>query len=361
MAKKSLGYVHLEWICPNCATRNPGPQKTCASCGLPQPDNVQFEQPATEKIIADEATIAQATAGPDIHCHYCGTRNPATAATCSQCGANLAEGTKRAAGQVLGAHRDKPAEPVLCPACGSANAPDAPKCAHCGASLTASAAPAAPPPVPAPAKRVSPMVGIGLGVVALVLCAVAITCVMMMSRTSDLTGTVSDVSWQRTVVIEQLLPVTRQAWRDELPANSVAGECRPQLRRTQDDPAPNAREVCGTPYTVDEGTGYGEVVQDCQYEIYEDFCDYTAQEWQRVDEAVLNGNNSSPQWPALELTAQQRQGERQENYTCTFTTESGAYEYSSTDPNLLAKCLPGSRWVLNVNTFNAVVDIQPAN
>ena len=54
MTKKSLGYVELEWICPNCDTKNPGPQKTCLSCGMPQPDDVKFEQRAQETLIEDE-------------------------------------------------------------------------------------------------------------------------------------------------------------------------------------------------------------------------------------------------------------------------------------------------------------------
>jgi hypothetical protein len=70
MAKKSLGYVKLEWVCPNCSTRNLGPQKTCTSCGAPQPDNVEFEQAAQAEIIKEQAEIAKAKVGPDIHCHY---------------------------------------------------------------------------------------------------------------------------------------------------------------------------------------------------------------------------------------------------------------------------------------------------
>jgi hypothetical protein len=55
MARKvTKGFVQLEWVCPNCDGRNPGPEKTCQSCGAPQPENVQFQRAATEKIITDE-------------------------------------------------------------------------------------------------------------------------------------------------------------------------------------------------------------------------------------------------------------------------------------------------------------------
>ena len=135
MVKKSLGYVRTEWTCPNCQTRNPGPQKTCASCGMPQPDDVKFEQTAQEEIITNEAEIEKAKAGPDIHCYYCGSRNPAGAATCSQCGADLTEGTARKSGDILGGHRQGPAPKITCSACGAENEANASKCGQCGALL----------------------------------------------------------------------------------------------------------------------------------------------------------------------------------------------------------------------------------
>jgi hypothetical protein len=53
MTRKTVGYVQLEWACPRCETRNPGPQKFCNGCGGPQPPDVKFEQPAQEKLLTD--------------------------------------------------------------------------------------------------------------------------------------------------------------------------------------------------------------------------------------------------------------------------------------------------------------------
>ena len=72
--KRTLGYVQLEWTCPNCNSRNPGGVKSCQNCGAPQPENVQFERTADEKLITDEKEIKAAAAGPDIYCGFCGTR-----------------------------------------------------------------------------------------------------------------------------------------------------------------------------------------------------------------------------------------------------------------------------------------------
>jgi hypothetical protein len=40
-------------------------------------------------MVTDEKAVQAAQAGADIHCAFCGTRNPATAKVCSQCGADL--------------------------------------------------------------------------------------------------------------------------------------------------------------------------------------------------------------------------------------------------------------------------------
>ena len=85
-------FIELEWVCPNCDSRNKGSKKTCENCGASQPDNVKFQRAADEKIVTDEKAVEAAKAGADIHCGFCGTRNPGNAVTCSQCGGDLKEG-----------------------------------------------------------------------------------------------------------------------------------------------------------------------------------------------------------------------------------------------------------------------------
>jgi hypothetical protein len=367
MARKSIGYVELEWHCPSCSTRNSGSQKVCSSCGMPQPDDVKFRQPAQEILIEDEARLKVASGDADIHCYYCGSRNAADATACGQCGADLSEGKRREAGAVVGAHRNKQAEPVNCPACGASNAPDASKCTQCGARLVVE--PAAPPPPPVPKKQPvkqsggqkAGFLGIGVvGIIGIICIALVAGYFFLVGQSEQLTGTVSGASWQRSIAVEGLVPVEQQNWRNEIPMNGVVQSCQPKLKRTADNPTANSREVCGTPYTVDQGNGFAEVVQDCKYEIYEDYCVYSVQEWRPVDTLELTGENSSPQWPALLLDDNQREGEREESYTCHFSTNSGSYRYGSSSPELLAWCKTGSQWVLEVNTFNRVTAVEPA-
>jgi predicted RNA-binding Zn-ribbon protein involved in translation (DUF1610 family) len=104
MTRKTVGYVELEWTCPNCGTRNRGTDKKCVACGLPQPADIAFEQQVQEELITDQAVAQQAQQGPDIHCPYCGTRNLAGAERCKQCGGDLVGGKARESGRVVGAH-----------------------------------------------------------------------------------------------------------------------------------------------------------------------------------------------------------------------------------------------------------------
>ncbi len=356
MAKESLGYVKLEWTCPSCGTRNPGPQKTCQNCGTPQPEDVKFEQAAEEKLIDNADALAQAKQGPDIYCFYCGTRNPATAKTCSQCGGNLSEGEARRRGEVLGAHRTGPVKKIPCPSCGFLVHPDVPTCPKCGAAI---ARPAPEPAAePAPSKPVNRWVGIGI---ALVLLALAGVCAFLFLGTDELTGRVQTVQWERTINIEQLAPVERETWRDEVPNTAVLGVCTQKVYRVQDQPAENAKKICGTPYTVDQGNGYGEAVQDCQFEVYADWCSYTVDEWQVTDRVALSGDDFNPQWPQnISMNGTRREGARVESYEITFNADGDLYTYTADDVESFNRFQIGSRWILEVNKLGAVVRVQPA-
>ncbi len=279
MARKTLGFTQLEWTCPRCNARNPGPEKTCLSCGGPQPEDVVFEQPLKQELITGEQAEKIAAQQPDIHCGFCGTRNPADAATCKQCGADLQQGIRRASGAVVGAFSTAPAAETVCAACSSPNPAEARFCRTCGAPLSK---PAAAPATAAPPRSRTGMIIAGIAVLLLaVLCLLAVSGVF--NRTTEQTGTVESVSWRTQLAVEALAPVQRSDWRDQLPAGAELGSCELRFAFTADEPQPVATEVCGTPYTVDQGTGFGEVVQDCVYQVYAEYCSYTILDWQVVN------------------------------------------------------------------------------
>ncbi len=359
MTQKTVGYVELEWTCKRCGTRNPGTVKTCQSCGAAMSQEDQFELPAEARLITDAEKLAQAAAGPDIHCPYCGARNVAGAAKCTQCGGPLAEGQARAAGQVLGAHQTGAAAEVQCPFCGTPNPPSAVKCQKCGGAL-------GKPAAPAPARPAAPSKGFPLWAIIVAVVAVIGAIILFSSlgnRTTDVAATVQSVSWERSIPILEQRPAQHEAWKDEAPAGAQLGTCAKKIRKTQDAPAPGAEEVCGTPYTKDQGSGVGKVVQDCVYNIYDQWCSYTLMEWQEVSRLRAGANDLDPQWPKVNLTSSQRAGDaRAEKYNVLFKLEDKAdvKRYAPKDANEFAQYAVGSAWTLKVNGFGDVTEALPA-
>ena len=374
MARKSLGYVELEWTCPSCHTRNPGTAPKCLQCNTAQPEDVKFEQAPEEKLITDETKIAAAKAGPDIYCAYCGTRNPATATACKQCAAPLGEGKARAAGEVLGGLRTAPAPPVKCPACGADNPAMALKCANCGASLEK--APAPQPPAARPGGcGILPLILLGLALLVAIFFFVSQSSrrddsgtqggnsglnIQGGSQTSlNVVGQISGYSWRRVIAIEALAPVTREGWQDELPAGVETLQCRKRVYQVVDEPVPGAREVCGTPYVIDRGNGLGEVVQDCQYEILADYCQYRTFVWTTGPPLVLEGRDQSPAWPdTSQLTEKQRAGRRSEEYRVTFQANDRAYTYTTDDETEYQTLIKGGSWNLRIGGSGQITGIS---
>lgn len=324
MTQKSLGYMELAWTCPNCSTENPGLQKTCKNCGAPQPENVQFHTPQQQDILSDEKKVTQAAKGADFHCPYCGTRNPADAATCSQCGGDLTGAVQRVSGKVVGATQT--------PAQGNS--------------------------APQPAKA-APFFRwwmlLPLGAILMICCVIG---GYLVFYRESVTGTVQNVSWQRIVPIQALRDVTRSDWQNELPQDANILSCDLKYRGNQSSPAAHATEVCSTAL-VDQGNGAAEVVETCSYEVYDDYCEYTAQEWVEVDQAVAQGSDMNPDWPNVNLAAGEREGERKETYKIVFETSKGIKEYTTDNESMFLQLQPGSTWTLEINPLGMIVNVQP--
>ena len=351
----------MEWTCPKCATRNPGSEQSCISCGAPQPENVQFEQAQRQELVTDAEKIEAAKGGPDIHCPYCGTRNPAGAPVCKQCGGDLSEGALRVSGRVVGAYKEasEPEKQLPCPNCASLNPETGLKCTNCGATLRAQPASAAQPP-PAAQKKSNPALKwLGIGAIALLIVACIVYFAINLTRRDNLTASVEGVEWMRVVPIMALVDVTHSAFIDDIPADAQMGVCERQYHHTQDTPEGDSVEVCGTPYTKDTGSGYAEVVQDCQYEVYMQHCEYTAQEMQQVDQVQASGSDLAPVWPQVILDSGEQEGEREQKFTVVFLTKDGELTYTTSDEVDFSRFAPGTEWTLVLNGFGNIVSLEP--
>jgi len=351
MARKSKGFIELEWTCPNCETRNKGFEKSCVNCGAPQPDDVQFEAPAEKKFVSDEKAEELRGRSADIHCGFCGTRNPSTAKTCSQCGADLSEGKARQAGREIDMSAGK-LEPVTCSNCGTVNPGTNNNCQQCGAALPRPAKPT--PPVAASAKVAEAaakgakkktnwlLIG-GIGA-ALAICCIAIL-MLFVFPSSSVDATVADVYWQTSVPVQEVRAVDYNDERGNPPSDAYNVSCRDE-----------SREVCEEK-SIDRGDGSAEVVEECHTES-EQYCDYTVDEWTTIQTYTLDGHDLNPFYEQPDVSSDQRLGDSSADFTVYFDTEKGEKTYSPGNENEFQRFQVGSTWTLKLNALGGVVGVE---
>lgn len=357
MARKSKGFVELEWSCPNCETRNRGSEKTCANCGAPQPEHVEFEAPGKKKLVSDEKASELRKRGADIHCGFCGTRNLSTATTCSQCGGDLSEGAARQAGREI----DMSAgvlEDVTCANCGVENPGTNANCQECGAPLPRAAPPAqpqaasgatpfsAPGAAPASGKaRKKPNWKI-LGAIggALLLCCAAIA-FLFLAPSSTVPATVTDLSWKTSVPVQEIRAVDYDNESGNPPSDAYNVSCHDE-----------SEEVCEEK-TIDRGDGFAEVVEDCYTET-EQYCDYTVDEWTTIQTYTLDGRDNFPVYEQPSLSSDQRLGTEKVDLNVFFNTDKGQKNYTPDDVSEFQQFQVGSKWTLKLNLVGGVVGVE---
>jgi hypothetical protein len=180
-------------------------------------------------------------------------------------------------------------------------------------------------------------------------------------RTSAIVGTVTEAHYTRSFVIEAIVPVQSEDWANELPSDAYNLSCREEVSVVQSEPPASGRyeEVCGTPYNVDTGGGFAEVVQDCEYQVYEDYCSYTLDAW--VPVATVEQEWGGLDVPLPPLKSDQRFGERSGYYQCEFDVNGAEYTYTTDLVELIGQCQLGSQWTLEINSLGAVVSITPVD
>jgi hypothetical protein len=348
--KISKGFVELEWVCPNCEGRNKGSRKTCENCGAPQPENVKFQRAADEKLVTDENVAAAAKAGADIHCGFCGTRNPATAATCSQCGGDLAEGKKRQAGGLMQA-APTPPKAVNCTNCGFENPGTARTCKQCGAPLSTTAAlkplaaqAGASAAAPTQPQKINWLLFGGIGAF-LVLCCIAVVALFFVPSKS-LQGTVENVYWQTSVPLQEVRAVDYSNQAGSPPSDAYNVSCHTESEQVCED------------RTVDQGNGFAEVVTEC-YDQSTDYCSYTVDEWTTIQSYDLSGYDLYPQYDQPATYSSQRLGNPSEQFTVTFSTSSGQQTYSPDSVSEFQQFQIGSTWTIKLNALGSVISVEP--
>ena len=360
--RRTLGYVENEWTCPNCNTRNKGSIKTCENCGAAQPENVQFELGSEQKFVTNENKINAAKAGADIHCGFCGARNPANAETCSQCGGDLKEGKAREAGRVMQAPPSQP-KIIKCDNCGTENSSSNSVCSNCGSPIARVVQPmqaqavVTPPITRGGISLAAPLTGKKsnkknifaiVGVVACIalLCVGAIVgYVLTQVSVGSVEGIVTNVHWQTNVEVQEIRPVDHNNERGGPPSDAYDVSCHNE-----------SKDVCEQK-TIDKGNGYSEVVEECHTET-EQYCSYTVDEWTTIRKYPLEGNDLRPIYDDPNLASDQRIGDKTEDLTVTFSTSDGEMTYSPDTITEFQQFDVGTAWTLNLNLLGNVVGVE---
>jgi len=286
-----------------------------------------------------------AKAGADIPCGFCGTRNPANAVTCSQCGGDLKEGKARQAGQVLQAV-PTPLKIVICTNCGAENPGSETTCAKCGSPL--------PRPEPLQAKASASQKGAekkkpnwlifgGIAAFLLICCAAFVLFFALPSKSVQ--GTVTDVRWQTSIPVQEVQAVNYSNERGSAPSDAYNVSCNTE-----------SQEVCED-VTIDRGNGFGEVVQECRTET-EEYCSYTVDEWRTIQTYDLSGNDLYPVYEAPSIASNQRLGSSSETLTVYFNTPDGQETYSPNSVSEFQQFQIGSVWTLKLNLMGGVISVE---
>lgn len=313
------------WDCTYCgATQIGGLNKYCPCCGHPQDKDIKFYLGEAKKYLTEEEAQKTGT-DPDWLCEYCESLNNARFIYCKNCGA-----PREADGKNYFT-KDVKEEP------------------EAEATQT-------PPPEPKKkAKKKRNWLQIILSVLAIFLIVGGIA---YLAKPKELTGSVSDKSWERTIEVEKYVTVEENDW--SVPSGGRTQYTKQEIRsysQVLDHYETKTRQVAEqvldgydtvTSYT-DNGNGtftehteqlprYRTEYRTETYEepvyvsvpIYDTMYYYEIERWKKDRTEKASGKSDEPQWPQVTLADdKEREGTKTENYEIEVTTDKKGKKYTA--------------------------------
>ena len=332
------------WDCKSCGkTMIRGPLTECPGCGASRPEQVKFYLPSDARIVTDSEELEVANAGPNWVCEHCGEDNIATDGHCTECGASRGESLNRPVIEYgldeVPRHGDEyvPAPSValahdsaatVTPNYTSSVSRSEPKYSHVSEYL--------------PSGFDWRILVVGVGVALLF---VVFLC-LFLSNTAT-TATVVEVSWERSVNVQELQTVTEEGW--SLPSDArlidsflkhYGYENVVDHYETKYSKEPKEVEDGTEPYVcgeIDKGNGYFEdkyctrtkyktIYVDVPYQdpvyrqdpVKKTWYVYTVDQWVSIGREVASGKSHSAHWPSVSTGSNIRTNGAQESYWVTF-------------------------------------------
>lgn len=364
------------WTCSSCGGLNKGRETQCPSCGNPRE---REERRAAQRgaVVADPELLRRALAGRDWDCRQCRTGNRADLRACTNCGSLRFKDAEV---------DEDPATVISAPAVPLRNR----KAASAPPPLPAPAPPPLPPPPPpAPASffRASPATGARRWAVAGVgaMLVFGLAGIGWLFQVREVPGTVTDLSWRRSIQVMRWADTTVKRWRHQTVAVAarapvegrgeqaglalVEDSCRSEVfeyvkvqtgtRNVCEDifeykrveySCTKTREVkCGERCEdLDNGfeacedvtcpesyagtctrTDRVKVREDCKdipvytdTPVYQDRCSYRTQMWVQDRVLELTGHDRNPKWP--DFTPEElEKGIRKDSYQAVLSYQDG--------------------------------------
>lgn len=356
--------VRNQWTCQNCQSVNPGQVRNCEKCGAPQSVDTKFSP--TSEVVTDPTELRAANGGADIHCEYCGTRNPASAKTCSQCIADLKEGKQRKHGDIFETSEDESNQ--------DSNGDDTS---------------GVPPDQPVydyslqgeevgiygilghPALRIAG----GIAIIALIVYVIY----NLFFNITPVPVTLTSFTWERNIPVESYEWQNHQGWSIPAGGVEISHEDRTTGYGTKTErewERVGERKVgeykCGEE-TTDLGNGYSEVedimcdetedvydwvdheVTDYSKPTVEPYYFYKIQEWVVVGNCPASGQGNQLYWPNCPLQEGQRYGFETQTFYVNFLDEKEeSHSLVSTDEGWFVSLHEGQICNANRNGFGGL-------
>lgn len=347
-------FVEMVWSCPACKADNRGHDLVCATCGRPKTSSDEDRMPSALLPVADPAKLAEAAAGPNWRCPYCQSEERDARGECARCGG------------------ERTAEP---------GAP-----ARASRSVTI---PPPPPPPPGDATFVERFLPDRFPVLSAMLATVVIGLLVAgawwLFAPTERDVRVAGTHWTWTVVLRERHVLQGEGWRSGAPWGAYNLACVSRQRGTEDCHAHDCR--CHSvshsePYDCDcheachehcssGHNGYARCRERChlrcstcyrplpsttecdtcydQCPVYADWCSYTYEQWDVVNDATLRGTDHAPQRPALVAVDANHRTEDDLGFDVDFRGRDGAWSYRPANQTDYDRFTSGARWRVETN------------